>query len=137
MLIPNTTTLANWKNNFLFFIYKYIGLFNLNQFKKIWFQGYLNQLRNLQKVENCRIFSHMIFYFWNWNPQFCICQKTIVVFQVLKNSVHGSLTPIYWTRYGNFLILLQWGKTVCIMEKDCCKDNKIQQNFPIKSNYEL
>ena len=33
-------------------------------------QDFLNQLKNVQKVENCRFNQHVTFHFWNWNLLF-------------------------------------------------------------------
>ena len=42
----------------------------LNQIYKNRLQDFLNQFKNVQKVENCRFYQHVTFYFWNWNLQF-------------------------------------------------------------------
>ena len=57
------------KNRILEFLYKHIWIFK-TRFKKIWCQDFLNQLKNVQKVEKCRFFQHATFYFWNWKLQF-------------------------------------------------------------------
>jgi hypothetical protein len=38
----------------------------------------LNQLKNVQKIENCRFNQHVTFHFWNWNLQFLHLPKNHV-----------------------------------------------------------
>ena len=66
--------------NFYVNIYEY-----LIQIQKIWIQDFLNQLKNVQKVENCSFYQHVTFYFWNWNLQFLhLPKKPLLPDQILN-----------------------------------------------------
>jgi hypothetical protein len=67
-------------------------MLNWNQLKKIWLEGYPNQLRNLQIVEFFHMW-HFIFEIEILNIAFD--KRPVFVFQVLNSSVHGSLAPIF------------------------------------------
>ena len=68
--IPIVHPISNGNGDFCSNPYTIKIIDDSSKIQKIWIQDFLNQLKNVQKVENCRFFQHATFYFWNWMLQF-------------------------------------------------------------------
>jgi len=86
-----------------FWILMAIYMNNLDQFWKIWFQDFQNQLKYYQNVKNWSIFSYVTFYFWK--SVFWGLEKPIVAITARKHLIFKRKSCI-WKNWSVFNILV-------------------------------